>query len=345
MTKGTIRGSRISKTLFALGCTISLVVSGFAQGAAFANDDQGSAEQQIAYVVAEAAPSELSFVNTEAVARQDGFGSNGSVDVDISSESTKPVVLTSDEGDELKVHFDPSVEAEGGLAADGSVVYLDSNQVAQTVQPTEDGVRINTVVTSSQAPEEYRHEVELPNGVRMVTGVELEELTPEEFRAESSNGIFFLDEANQLVGGISAPWEVDAEGNNVPTHYTIDGNTVIQHVAHKDANFSYPVVADPWLGFSLISSAKWVKLSQGWTLSVKPTGWARANAPGYLVGVAGWNELYSKYKNKGLNKNLGRMKDQYICHQQFAFLKSAWNLDEWCPDVSYARTVAAKCNP
>lgn len=315
------------------------------QGLAFANEDQGSTEQQIADAVAQATPSELPLVSTEAVAKHDGFKANGLVDIDIPSDSTKPIVLTSDEGEELKVHFDPSVETEGALADDGSVVYQQGNHVAQTAQPTDDGVRINTVITNSEASEEYRHVIDLPDGVRMVTGTQLEELTPEEFRAESSNGIFFLNEANELVGGISAPWAVDAEGNNIPTSYAIDGNAVIQYVAHKAADYSYPVVADPWLGFSLIAGASWVKRSQGWTLSVKPTGWARANAPGYLVGVAGWDELYSKYKNKGLNKNLGGMKDQYICHQQFAFFKSEWNLDEWRPDVSYARTVAAKCNP
>lgn len=328
-----------------LGIGVVTALALVAQGSAFANGDQGLTEQQIADMVAEATPSELPLTSAEAVARQHGFVSNGSVDVDIPGDSTKPVVLTSDEGEELKVHFDPSVEAEGSLAADGSVVYWQGDQVAQTVQPTDDGARINTVITGSGAPEEYRHEIELPDGVRIVTGVQLEKLTPEEFRTESSNGIFFLNEANELVGGISAPWAVDAEGNAVPTSYTINGNTVIQHVAHKAANVSYPVVADPWLGFSLISSAKWVRRSEGWTLSVTPTGWARANAPGYLVGVAGWDELYSKYKNKGLNKNLGGMRDQYICHQQFAFFKSEWNLDEWRPNVGYARTVAAKCNP
>lgn len=305
----------------------------------------GADEHQIAAMVTNATPHELQLANTEAVAKQEGFESNGSVDVEIPSDSTDPVILTSDEGDKLEVQFDPSVEAQGSLVADGSVVYQQDNQVAQTAQPTDDGVRINTVITNSGAPEEYRHEIKLPDGVRMVTGAQLEELTPEEFRTEPSHGIFFLDEADQLVGGISAPWAVDAAGNSVPTHYAIDGSTVIQYVEHKAGTYTYPIVADPWLGFSLISSAKWIKRSQGRTLSVKPTAWARANAPGYLVGVAGWNELYSKYQKKGLKKNLGGMKDQYICHQQFAFFKSSWNLDEWRPDVSYARTVATMCNP
>ena len=67
----------------------------------------------------------------------------------------------------------------------------------------------------------------------------------------------------------------------------------------------------------------------------------------HLVGVWGWDELYEKYKDggRGINTNIGGLRDQYICHQQFAFLKDRWNLDEWRPDVSYPSTVAAGCNP
>lgn len=71
---------------------------------------------------------------------------------------------------------------------------------------------------------------------------------------------------------------------------------------------------------------------------VAPTGWARLNAGGYAVGVARWNELYSKYRNRGLNTNLDGMRDQFICHQQIVALRSprkpTWNLDEWRPNVS-----------
>ncbi|USR79688.1 hypothetical protein [Arcanobacterium pinnipediorum] len=99
--------------------------------------------------------------------------------------------------------------------------------------------------------------------------------------------MYILNSNNDLVGGISAPWAIDTKGMEVPTYYTIEGNAVIQHVEHRGADVTYPVVADPWLGFDLISTARWEHRGEGWTLKVSPTGWARANAPGYLVGVAG----------------------------------------------------------
>ena len=41
------------------------------------------------------------------------------------------------------------------------------------------------------------------------------------------------------------------------------------------------------------------------------------------------------------------MKDQALCHWDTIarIKKSTWNLETWRPDVSYARTIAALCNP
>jgi hypothetical protein len=70
-----------------------------------------------------------------------------------------------------------------------------------------------------------------------------------------------------------------------------------------------------------------------------------------MVGLAGWNELYTKYGNvgSGIKFNLTGMKDQYICHQQVVAVvapnKSSWNLDEYRPSVGYLATVNAQCNP
>ena len=39
------------------------------------------------------------------------------------------------------------------------------------------------------------------------------------------------------------------------------------------------------------------------------------------------------------------MRHQFVCHVQFAASKDAWYLEPARPDVGYARTVAAGCNP
>lgn len=131
------------------------------------------------------------------------------------------------------------------------------------------------------------------------------------------------------------------------TSYEIRGNNVIQHVDKTGGNC--PIVADPWLWIDLISSATWSYHPEGWTLMVAPSGWARAQAGSYAVGAADWNELYSKYRNRGLNTNLAGMRDQLIRHQQIVAIRSprkpTWNLDEWRPNIGYLQTVNTSCNP
>jgi hypothetical protein len=232
------------------------------------------------------------------------------------------------------------------VSSDGSVVYSGYQQATDiAVQPFDDSVRILTVLNGTDSPSEYAYKVNLP------TGGKIEKM--------ENGGVLVLDSQGSLVGGFAPPWAVDNVGKKIPTHYDIRGNLVVQVVEHLGGNVSYPVVADPWLGFALIRSATWAytpikvygRLIPNQTLNVTPTLWARAQAGGYLPGVAGWNELYAKYKNvgRGIKRNLDGMRDQYICHQQVVAIrlptKSTWNLDEARPNLSYAATINASCNP
>ena len=46
------------------------------------------------------------------------------------------------------------------------------------------------------------------------------------------------------IAAFEAPWAVDADGNDVPTHFEVDGNTLTQ-IVETDETTAYPVVADP----------------------------------------------------------------------------------------------------
>jgi hypothetical protein len=47
------------------------------------------------------------------------------------------------------------------------------------------------------------------------------------------------------VGVIQAPAATDAQGNDVPTILTTDGDTVTMHVDHQQGDYTYPISADP----------------------------------------------------------------------------------------------------
>ncbi|MCL2736247.1 MAG: DUF2599 domain-containing protein [Propionibacteriaceae bacterium] len=183
----------------------------------------------------------------------------------------------------------------------------------------------------------------LPAGDHLVLGAD---------EPGAPSGIAIVNQTGQVVGGIAPPWARDATGAAVATHFELVPGGFTQTVEHRTGGVVYPVTADPWLGFALISSATWVHYAEGWTLQVTPTAWARSWAFSSLsaaVGAADWNELYAKYRSSGLNTNLTGMRDQLICHQVFVAVrypnKPTWNLDEWRPNVGFVQTVNAQCNP
>ncbi|QWL30908.1 DUF2599 domain-containing protein [Rathayibacter toxicus] len=101
-------------------------------------------------------------------------------------------------------------------------------------------------------------------------------------------------------------------------------------------------MADPYLGLQMVADTSWtIRDSRGRTLIVTPTGWARSFGGAYLAGEYGWPEVEQRQPSMRGN---AQMKWQYICHQQFAFLKSTWNLDTWVHRDNYLDSVAHACN-
>lgn len=338
------------KTLafIALGGLASLVLA----APASASPDPGA--DALAELVAQTTPSGLKSQDVSVTKKADGtFGVDGHVGVSIPSSANGSVVVSTETwtGSPIRVGISTGSvsDSAGTLASDGSVAYSEQGPVDHTVQGTSDGVRIHTVISGADAPSEFTHDVTLSEGAHLVLEQDMPALADDPKDAAVGGAVFIVNDHGDVLGGFSTPWAKDSTGASIPTHYTLTEGKLVQVVDHHAAGVVYPVVADPYLGFDLISSASWASHTEGWTLQVTPTAWARSLAGGYLPGDSGWDELYSKYKNNGLNTNLDGMRDQYICHQQIVAVrapgKATWNLDEWRPNVSYVDTVNASCNP
>ncbi|MDQ4500770.1 DUF2599 domain-containing protein [Sinomonas sp. ASV322] len=264
------------------------------------------------------------------------------------SEKKKPVKTTSIDGDtkivaavspatgetlELTL---PDTTSVADSSSDGSLVVRSKRQTNRfAVQSFDHGTRVASIIMDRTSP------------VSMYDLGDGRALAP-----TADGGAIVHNRAGEPIGQLSPPWARDALGRDLPTKYTFSGSQITQIVDLTGRNIHFPVVADPYIGVDLIASASWAQSTDGWRLEVTPTQWARANAystMSYMIGVIGWDELFSKYRNAGLNTNLNGMRDQYICHQVFVGVrypnKPTWNLDEWRPDVGWWETVSTQCNP
>jgi hypothetical protein len=221
--------------------------------------------------------------------------------------------------------------AVASQAHDGTVAYSGDNSTT-AVQALGSGVRILTVIESNSAPTEFVYAVGAPSG---------------RLSLQPDGGVWVLGADGSLLGGFMKPWAKDHNGADVPTRFDIRGNNLVQVVDHQSPSVVYPVVADPYMFIDLIDHATYVYHSgYGGTLQVFPTPWGRINYT-IPVGAFAWDELSTKYPYY-VQVNANGMRDQLICHWVIAahwINHPSYNLDYWRPDVGFAQTVNANCNP
>ena len=160
------------------------------------------------------------------------------------------------------------VNSEGILGKNGTIVYkaMDKN-VDVLVQATKNekengekeyGVRTMIVIDNATAAHDYTFKFKLPDGSRLVSGKELhtDEIGDDEIAIVGEDGFF--------DGIIKSPWAKDATGKSLETFYTIDGDTLSQHIEFN-VDTKFPVVADPWIGTSSKTENIGAAFEQGFT--------------------------------------------------------------------------------
>lgn len=238
------------------------------------------------------------------------------------------------------------------------IVSFDNKDGSTTVPVVlQDGsVQINTVIASADAPTRYKYGLDLPQGAS-VTEVD---------------GIVLLHDQNgSFLGGLAPAWAKDADGRQVPTRYELQGSSVTQVVDH-DASFTYPVVADPWLGvnlFSYVSSTVRAPYLGQPVYTMELSTWGqliyRGSAALGLAGVpmgAGMpiayigyqimtNEGWAEVKSRQPGANTVSVQQQYVCHVRYGYpvLGSGWRWDlerARPPKYDWTRTnvFAHRCN-
>lgn len=126
--------------------------------------------------------------------------------------------------------FTPIDGSLGDFVADGALSVAAGDGYSTVAQPLEDGdLRLAVVLDDASAPTQLSYAVELEAGVQPVQ--------------RTDGGYDFVDAAGAVVGGLGAPWAVDAAGNLVPVGYSFNGNTLTRTVYTNDAT-AYPVTTN-----------------------------------------------------------------------------------------------------
>lgn len=99
------------------------------------------------------------------------------------------------------------------------------------VAPVSTGVEIFDLLRSSDSPETLRFRFDLPAG--------------SELRAGPGGSAEVVDNAGNTSALIPKPWAVDAQETPVPVGMTVEGDSLVLSLEHREEDLAYPILVDP----------------------------------------------------------------------------------------------------
>ena len=194
--------------------------------------------ESLAPIAVETAPGRRTPVSLDLRAVGDGFEpALGAVRVRLPSRLGQGASLS-----RIGVSLTP-VDADGtplegseGVADGASVFYANTQRDSDTVlKPTSFGFEADTLLRSSDSPEDLFFKVGLPPGASLRPG-------------QSGSGVVNVVFAGRPIATVLPVSAHDAEGGSVPVSARIVGGDVLAvRVEHRDGSFRYPLGVDPSL--------------------------------------------------------------------------------------------------
>jgi hypothetical protein len=182
-------------------------------------------------VITELVPSVL---GESAEIAADAVVDTGAVEVLVPTDAADGIELGAPGLEDLVIELPFAEDAQ--LSYSGERPFFDNGNGSSTVPLVKDdgAVQILTTIEHAGAPTDYKYEFDLADGDSLVLSAD--------------GGAEIRDADGLLHTTIDAPWALDANGDSVPTHYTVDGATLTQ-VVDLAATTAFPVVADPTISF------------------------------------------------------------------------------------------------
>lgn len=139
--------------------------------------------------------------------------------VDVPADPSDGIAIDSQTGTAIVV---TPVDADlAEFEADATTAVAAGDGYSTVTQPLEDGdFRLAVVLEDISAPTTLSYDFELDLGVQPVRRLD--------------GGYDFVDSVGSIVGGIGAPWAVDAVGNPVAASYDFDGTVLTRSVTITD---------------------------------------------------------------------------------------------------------------
>ena len=215
--------------------------------------------------------------------------------------------------------------SDASSVSQGIVSYDNKNGSSTIPVAKNDGsLQMVTKIDNRDAPTEYKYVMGVPQGAKLVH--------------QEDGSVLILDNNGKIISAVSKPWAVDAQGTPVETAYVVQGNELIQVISHTSQNYTYPIVADPWLGVDLIERV-WVDdVPKGYVVNVKPTSWGRS-FQGLATHSAHVDELKDKLGGDAwrVDDHDGTIREQFLCHVAGnMFEPHDYNLESWRPSKHWA---------
>lgn len=161
----------------------------------------------------------------------------------------------------------PFGELQSRAAEQGSRERAASQAYSFESKEFPDGAQTLIRINNDQAPREYAFPIDLGDNDRLEA---------------MEDGTVALNSDRFPQGAFEAPWARDASGANIPTHFEVKNNQLVQ-IVDFDSDTAFPVVADP--------KFNWGKASGHVYLNKSETKKAAAAAGGGGLAALPWLAL------------------------------------------------------
>ena len=167
------------------------------------------------------------------------------VTVLVPTDQTRPVMAVDGSGTTVGIGVPGTAGSAPARIVEDTVVFPDPQSgFTTTVQPlAEGGIRTSVTIAGPDSPQQYRFPISLEDGGSLALRHDGSVAVSSELSYPGEAGTVVT--RTVVTSTIAPAWAVDADGLAVPTHYSLEGNTLVQHV-DLTATTAFPVVADPF---------------------------------------------------------------------------------------------------